>query len=250
MRILILILLCHSAFAQPADPALVFGMHTRLGMNGNIKQVITYKYTNLKYTKGKELETKGTLYSVIKNKYDTAGRIVQDSTAIFYNPKSAYGYCKDYQYSSQNNQQLILITTRFDCMPPYGNKATVPTVVELKNPDDSTILAREYEGYELTKKRKGIVSSYRFTLGNGLIQRTVFEAYKKGKRLSGTSTYQYDEYNNFTHTNLKVGETPKQVIQHKISTIDDYGNALRMLNFIDDNPEPEFMTVYEFEYYD
>lgn len=250
MRTLLLILCCYSSLAQPADPAFIFGMHTRLGMNGHIKQVTTYKYTNLKYPNSKEQEARGTLYSVIKNKYDTAGYIIQDSTAIFYNPKSAYGYCKDYRYSIQENQQLITITTRFDCMPPYDNKAIVPTIVVLTNPSDSTILAREYEGRELTKRRRGFVSSYRFTLGNGLIQRTIFEAYKKGQRLSGTSAYQYDQYNNFTQTTIKVGETPQQVILHKISTIDDYGNALRMLNYLDDNPEPEFMTVYEYEYFE
>jgi|GEM_PF-6615041 len=254
MRVLLLILFCYSGFAQPTDPAVIYGVHTRLGMNGPVRQVTTYKYTNLKLRKGKEAETKGTLYSVIKNIYDTSGRIVQDSTAIFYNPKSAYGYCKDYIYSSQNGRPVILITTRFDCMPPYDNKATVPTItvptiVELSTPDDSTILAREYEGIELTKKRKKIVTSYRFIFSEGLIRRTVFDAYKKGVRHTGSSTYQYDQYNNFTQTTLKVGETSQQVIRHEISNIDAYGNALRMLNYINDDTEPDFMTIYEFEYY-
>src|SRR5690606_6211857 len=105
-------------------------------------------------------EATGTLYSVIKNWYDTAGYIIQDSTAIFYNPQSAYGYCKEYTYTTQDGTPVILINTRFDCMPPYDNKAIEPTIVELTTPDDSTVLAREYSGTALSKKRKSIVSSY------------------------------------------------------------------------------------------
>ncbi len=247
MRTLLLVLICHATLAQSIDPALIYSIHTRLGMNGRIKHVTTYKYTNLKQKKGNEIT--GTLYSVIKNSYDSVGYIIHDSTAIFYNPKSAYGYCKDYKYHTEENKHIIQITTRFDCMPPYDNKAIVPTVIELTTPDDSTILAREYNGTELLQKRGKLVSSYRFTLGNNLIQRTVFEAYKKRIRHAGSSTYLYDEYNNFKQTTLKIGATPKQVIQHKISNIDGYGNALRMLNYINNNPEPEFMTVYQFEYY-
>ncbi|MCB0697705.1 MAG: hypothetical protein KDC07_10090 [Chitinophagaceae bacterium] len=229
---------------------MIYSIHTRLGMNGHIRHVTTYKYTNLKHIGTGAEHAKGTLYSVIKNWYDTSGYIVHDSTAIFYNPRSAYGYCKEYTYSQQNGTLVILINTRFDCMPPYDNKAIVPTIVELTVPNDSTVLAREYEGTELQKIRKNIVSSYRFTVVGGLIRTTVFDAYKKGKSHNGISTYTYDEYNNFTQTTLKVGESPQQVIDHKISTIDDHGNTIRMLNFVDNNPEPDFMTIYEFEYYD
>lgn len=250
MRILLLMLLCYTSFGQAADPAEVYSLHTRLGMNGRIKHVTTYKYTNLKYKKDKEVEATGTLYSVIKNWYDTTGRITHDSTAIFYNAQSAFGYCKDYSYTMQDSIAVILINTRFDCMPPYDNKAIDPTIVELTAPNDSTILAREYRGKELDKRRKAIVSSYRFTMRDSLLHKTVFDAYKKGKRHYGTSTYKYDTYNNFTHTTLTIGETSQQTIQHKVSLIDDYGNALRMLNYVDNNPEPEFMTVYEFEYYE
>lgn len=229
---------------------MVYSIHTRLGMNGRIKHVTAYKYTKLKYSKNKPEEATGTLYSVIKNWYDAAGYIVQDSTAIFYNPQSAYGFCKNYTYSTQDSTPVIFITTRFDCMPPYDNKARENTIVELTTPDDSTVLAREYKGTTLSKKRKETISSYRFTMRDSLLRKTVFEAYKKGTRHYGTSTYQYDQYNNFTQTTLKIGESAQQLINHKISTIDDYGNALRMLNYINYATEPEFLTVYEFEYYE
>lgn len=250
MRTLLLILLYNTSFGQAIDPAQVYSLHTRLGMNGRIKHVTAYKYTNLKYTKGKESEATGTLYSVIKNWYDSTGLITHDSTAIFYNTQSAFGYCKDYTYAKQDSTEVILVNTRFDCMPPYDNKAVDPTIVELTIPNDSTILAREYSGTALSKKRKAVVSSYRFTMRDSLLHKTVFDAYKKGKHHYGTSTYRYDSYKNFTHTTLTIGETPQQTIQHTVSLIDDYGNALRMLNYVDDNPEPEFMTVYDFEYYD
>lgn len=250
MRTLLLILLCYTSFGQNTDPTLVYSLHTRLGMNGRIKHVTTYKYTKLKYSTGKEADATGTLYSVIKNWYDSAGRIIHDSTAIFYNAQSAFGYCKDYTYTLQDSIPIILISTRFDCMPPYDNKAIDHTIVELTIPNNSTILAREYNGTELSKRRKTVISSYRFTMRDSLLHKTVFDAYKKGKHHYGTSTYRYDRYKNFTHTTLTIGETPQQTIQHKVSLIDDYGNALRMLNYVDDNPEPEFMTVYDFEYYD
>lgn len=250
MRTILLLFCWYTGLAQSAEPTQVYSIHTRLGMNGRIKHVTTYKYTKLKYSKGKEADATGTLYSVIKNWYDTSGRITQDSTAIFYNAQSAFGYCKDYTYTVQDSTAIILINTRFDCMPPYDNKAIDRTIVELTTPNDSTILAREYRGTELTKKRKAIVSSYRFTMRDSLLHKTVFDAYKKGKHHYGTSTYKYDSYNNFTHTTLTIGETPQQTIQHKVSLIDDYGNALRMLNYVDNNPDPEFMTVYEFEYYE
>lgn len=249
MRLFLLILITSQAIAQHVPPATVYGMHTRLGMNGNIKTVTTYKYTRLKYNQQSPETTKGTLYSVIKNRYDTAGRIVQDSTAIYYNSESAHGYCKTYSYDSVNNTHVINIVTRFDCFPPFDNKASLSTIVELTTPDNSTVLAREYDGHELKKKRSKVLTSYRFTLKGGLIQRTVFDAYKKGVRYYGSSTYKYDRYKNFTETTLKVAETDKQVIKHKVLKIDDYGNALYMLNFINNNEEPEFMTKYEFEYY-
>src|SRR5690606_10655980 len=149
----------------------------------------------------------------------------------------AYGYCKDYQYTMQDSVPVILITTRFDCYPPYDNKAVEETIVELTMPNDSTVLAREYKGTEFTRRNKEAVSSYRFTVRYGLIRRTVFLAYKKGREHSGTSTYKYDSYNNFTETTLKVGETKQDVIRHDISNIDPEGNALRMLNYINDNTE-------------
>ena len=250
MRILLLMLFCFTATAQHADPAKVYGVHTRLGMNGRIKQVTTYKYTKLKYKKGKEAEAHGTLYSVIKNWYDTSGRIIHDSTAMFYNKQSAFCYTKDYEYTTHNGKAVILITTRFDCAPPHNNKAIEKTITELTMPNDSTILAREYKGDTLKTPRPIVESSYRFTWRDGLIRKTVFEATRKGNTHYGTSTYQYDEYNNFTQTTLTVGETPVDKIQHKISTIDDYGNALRMLNYANNSPSPDFMTVYEYEYYE
>lgn len=249
MRTLLLILFCYTATAQ-TSPALVYGVHTRLGMNGNIKHVTTYKYTKLKkYKKDKEAETEGTLYSVIKNWYDTTGRITHDSTALFYNKQSAFCYTKDYHYAEQDGVPVILITTRFDCMPPYDNKAVEETIVELTMPDDTTVLAREYKGHTLPKVRPTIESSYRFTWRDGLIRKTVFEAYRKGQRHYGTTTYMYDQYNNFTQTNITIGETPRETIQHKVLLIDDPGNALHMLNFVNKNPRPDFMTEYVFEYY-
>lgn len=250
MRILILMLFCFSATAQGTDPALVYGVHTRLGMNGKIKQVTTYKYTKLKYKKGQEAQAEGTVYSIIKNWYDTSGRIIHDSTAMFYNKQSAFCYTKDYEYTRHEGGQRINITTRFDCAPPHDNKAIEETVVELTMPDDSTVLAREYKGRELNKQRPAIETSYRLTWRDGLIRKTVFDTYRKGLQHSGTSTYRYDQFNNFTHTTLSVGETSKETIQHRVSLIDDYGNALRMLNYVNNSPAPDFMTVYEFEYYE
>lgn len=250
MRTLLLMLFCYTSFGQTTDPALVYSIHTRLGMNGSIKHVTTYKYTKLKYKKGKEAEATGTLYSVIKNWYDSSGRIIRDSTAMFYNRQSAFCYTKDYSYTVQDETPVILITTRFDCAPPHDNKAVEQSIVELTMPDDTTVLAREYKGHTLEKIRPQIESSYRFTWREGLIRRTVFEAYRKGQRQYGTTTYQYDQYNNFTQTNLAIGEAPGQTIKHKVLLIDDYGNALHMLNYKDKSPAPDFMTEYVFEYYE
>ena len=231
------------------DPAMVYSQYTRLGMNGNIKTVTTYKYTKLKFRKGDELNTKGTLYSVIKSWYDSSGRITHDSTAIYYNPQSAIGYCKTYTYDTQKRSSVILITTRFDCMPPYDNKAIVETVVELKQ-QGNTIAAIEYSGSSVEQRSKKVQTAYRITVDSGLIQKTVFDNYTKNRdQTSGTATYKYDQYNNFTQTTLNVGGR-KELILHKVSHIDDYGNATRMLNFVNDNPVPEFMTEYEFEYYE
>ena len=238
-----------AAFAQPDHGPIVYGQHTRLGMNGKIKTVTTYKYTRLKHNKNEETGTKGVLYSVIKNWYDTAGRIIQDSTAIFYNKQSAYGYCKEYNYTGKDSTPAILITTRFDCFPPYDNKAVEETIVELTIPNDSTVLAREYRRKKIKEGDKELVSSYRFTIHDGLIRKTVFLAYKNDREHSGTSMYKYDSFNNFIETSLKIGENSQNVIHHKISNIDAEGNALRMLNYMNNNPEPEFMTEYEFEYY-
>lgn len=247
MRTIVLLLLSYASVAQ--QPADVYSQYTRLGMNGPVKTVTTYKYTRLKYTKGKEEQTTGTLYSVIKNWYDTAGHIIQDSTALYYNPKAADGYCKTYRYDTVDNTPVIHIITRFDCLPAHDNKPPERSIIELTAPNDSTILAREYAGATLPRNRSRIVSSYRFFVRNGLIRKTIFDAYQKRHRFYGDAIYQYDKYNNFTQTTLTIGETPKQVTKHKILTIDDHGNALRMLNFINNAPQPDFMTKYEYEYY-
>lgn len=249
MRTLILILLSYTAIAQN-QPADVYSQYTRLGMNGPIKTVTAYKYTKLKFDINGKQKNDGVLYSVIKNWYDTSGRISQDSTAIYYNPKAAIGYCKTYTYDSQAHAPVILITTRFDCMPPYDNKATVATIVELTMQNDSTVAAIEYSGHNIETKRKKVQTAYRFFVDSGLIRKTVFDNLSKNKEeVSGTATYKYDQYHNFTETTLTVGGK-KEVIQHKISHIDDQGNATRMLNYVNKNNVPEFMTVYEFEYYE
>lgn len=250
MRALLLILITYTSLAQTAREQLVYSTHTSLGMNGPLKTVTTYKYTRLKYDGGKEAEAKGTLYSVIKNWYDSSGLIVADSTATYFNPKVAEGYCKTYEYSFSDSTPVVLITTRFGCVPPYDHPRTQLSIVELTSPNDSTVLAREYPGTELPRKRSKVLTSYRFTLRNSLIQRTVFEAWENRKHHYGTSEYSYDSYNNFTQTTLTVNEAPKETIRHKIFKIDRHGNALRMFNYINDNPEPEFMTVYEYEYYE
>lgn len=250
MRILPLILVTYTSFAQPAPEQLVYSMHTSLGMNGPIKTVTTYKYTRLKYTAGNEESAKGTLYSVIKNWYDSSGLIVADSTATYFNPKVAEGYCKTYEYSFKDSTPVILITTRFGCVPSYDHPRTQLSIVELSLPNDSTVLAREYPGTELPRNRSKVLTSYRFTLRDSLIQRTVFEAWENRKYHYGTTTYLYDSYKNFTQTSLTVNESAKETIRHKIFKIDRHGNALRMFNYINDNPEPEFMTVYEYEYYE
>ncbi len=250
MRILIVILLFGYPAVAQTNPAQVYSKYTRLGMNGNIKTVTTYKYSKLKFAKGDEQNATGTLYSVIKNWYDTTGRIVQDSTAIYYNPQSAVGYCKTYNYDTQMQAPVILITTRFDCMPPYNNKATVETIVELKQQNDSVVAAIEYSGSSIKTFRKKVQTAYRFFVDSGLIRKTVFDNLTKNRdQTSGTATYKYDRYNNFTETTLTVAGK-HEVIQHKISHIDDYGNATRMLNYVNKNEQPEFMTVYEFEYYE
>lgn len=236
--------------AQPPTEQLVYSIHTSLGMNGPIKTVTTYKYKRLKYSPGKDEEAKGTLYSVIKNWYDSSGLIVADSTATYFNPKVAEGYCKTYDYSFRESVPVIHITTRFGCVPPYNHPHTQLSIVELTSPNDSTVLAREYSGTELPRNRGKVLTSYRFTLRDNLIQRTVFEAWENRKHHYGTSTYQYDSYKNFTQTTLTVNESPKEIIRHKIFKIDRHGNALRMFNYINDSPEPEFMTVYEYEYYE
>lgn len=250
MRILLFILLSYAATAQQISPGDIYSKHTRLGMNGSIKTVTAYKYTRLKFKKEKPGETKGTIYSVIKNWYDSAGRITQDSTALYYNAESAHGYCKNYTYTEQNSTPVIYITTRFDCFPPYDNKATIATITELTIPDGNTVLAREYDGREIESKRGKVLTSYRFTIDSGLIRRTVFDAFKKGVHHSGTSMYQYDKYGNFTQTTLDVDGMDKEVITHKVLKIDHRGNALFMLNFTNNSEEPEFMTRYEFEYYE
>lgn len=249
MRTLILILLSYTSFAQPANQQAIYSLHTRLGMNGPVKSVTAYKYTRLKYTEGKDTLTTGTLYSVIKNEYDTAGLIIHDSTVTFYGPKNMEGYCKDYTYNIVDSTPVIQIFTHYDCVPYHDNKPPQETIVVLSSPSDSMVLAREYYGNTLPQRGQKFATSYRFTLRDGLIQKTYFEAYVKRRKQYGTTTYEYDQYNNFTQTTITVGEAPKQVVHHKISTIDDYGNALHMLNFINKDKEPEFMTIYQFEYY-
>lgn len=249
--LVLLFLFCKlNVSAQHAREQLVYSLHTSLGMNGPLKTVTTYKYTRLKYTEGNEEAAKGTLYSVIKNWYDSTGLIVADSTATYFNPKVAEGYCKTYEYSFRDSTPVILIITRFGCVPPYDHPRTQHSIVELSTPNDSTVLAREYPSTELPRNRGKVLTSYRFTLRDSLIQRTVFEAWENRKHHYGTSTYLYDAYNNFTQTTLTVNAAPKETIRHKIFKIDRHGNALRMFNYINDNPEPEFMTVYEYEYYE
>lgn len=250
MRTLLLILFSYTTMAQQLTPQAVYSRYTRLGMNGPLKTVTTFKYTRLKYKDGKEADTKGILYSVIKNEYDTLGRIIRDSNVTFINRNTAVGYCRDYIYTIEDSTSVILITTHFDCYPPYDNHATVETITELTTPDKNTVLAREYDGTTLPRKRSKPMNSYRFLVEDTLIQKTVFDAYNKGVRHYGNAIYLYDGYGNFTQTNLTVGEVSKEEIKHKVLKIDDYGNAIHMLNFINNEREPDFMTKYEFEYYE
>ena len=238
-----------NSFAQP-DPAAIYSLQTRLGINGSIKVITAYKYAEVQYTAGNEDQAKGKLYSVIRNYYDMLGRIARDSTALFYNAKTAVGYCKTYTYGREDSTDVIYITTRFDCVPPDISNATEQTVIELVQQNDSVTLAKEYAGNTLTDKRKTLITSFRFIVKNGLLQRTVFSNYGNRRREGGTGsyTYQYDDYGNFTHTIIEYGSGYVNT-QHKISVIDDHGNALRMLNFSNGNKEPEFMTTYEIEYY-
>lgn len=251
MRTLLLLLISYTTIAQPQYPQQVYSQHTRLGMNGPIKSVTTYKYTRLKYKPNQPEKTKGILYSVIKNYYDTSGLITKDSTAIIYNrQQQAYGYCKTYTYTIHNNTPAIHIYTQHDCVPPHDNKSTLSTIVTLTQPDSNAILAREYDSDTIPKQLSQTLTSYRFTVSDSLIIRTVFNASQEKTHHHGTSTYQYDAYRNFTHTTLTIGNTPQQTIKHDIQTIDDYGNALYMLNFTNNSTTPEFMTRYEYEYYE
>lgn len=242
--------LAYTTTAQPQAEHLVYSIHTSLGMNGPLKTVTTYKYTRLKYTVGKEETAKGTLYSVIKNWYDRSGLIIADSTATYFNPQSAEGYCKTYEYTYRDSTPVIIISTRFGCVPPYDHPRTQLSIVELTSPNDSTVLAREYPGAELPRNRSKVLTSYRFTLRDSLIQRTVFEAWVNRKHHYGSSAYLYDSYNNFTQTTLSVNEAPEETIKHKIFKFNRHGNALLMLNYVNDDTEPEFMTMYEYEYYE
>lgn len=247
LKTLLLLLISYTSIGQPINPHEVYSLHTRLGMNGNIKSVTAYKYTRLKYTEGQDTLTTGTLYSVIKNEYDTVGLIVRDSTVIFYTQKTAYGYCKTYSYDKLDSTNMIHILTRYDCIPYHDNTRPEETTVILSPPNDYTVIAKEYP----TNQRDGKpIATYRFSLSSGQIKRIYFEAYVKRRKEYCTTSYKYDQYGNFTETTILLGDTPKQVIHHKISTIDAYGNALRMLNFINDEKEPDFMTVYKFEYYE
>lgn len=250
MRLILLILLCNVAVAQTPDPRMAYSLYSRLGINGPVKTIVTEKYTRLKYNGEDKKSTKGTIYSVIKNWYDTAGRLIQDSLVMYYNKdQGAIGYCKTYTYDSLKDKPVINVTTKFNCIPPYDNNAEIKSVIEFARVNDSVVTAQEFTDNESYGTGRQPVASYRFYLTDTLLRRTTYNIYRKSRQ-TGTSTYEYDQYGNFTKTIEKNSTLPAVDIRHEVLVIDAYGNATQMLNFQDAETKPEFMTLYEIEYYE
>ncbi|MCB0699131.1 MAG: hypothetical protein H6551_13480 [Chitinophagales bacterium] len=249
MRILLLILFSATCFAQD-DPRMAYSLYSRLGINGPVKTIITKKYTRLKYNAEDKKSTKGIIYSVIKNWYDTMGRLTQDSLVMYYNrDQGAIGYCKTYTYDSVKGQPVINVTTKFNCIPPYDNDAEIQSVIEFTTVNDSVMTAQEFTDNDSYGTGLQPVASYRFYLTDTLLRRTTYNIYRKDRQ-TGSSSYEYDQYGNFTKTIEKNSTLPAVDIRHDVLVIDANGNATQMLNYQDAETKPEFMTLYEIEYYE
>lgn len=252
MRTLLLILFCFTATAQK-DLRMAFSQYSHLGINGSVKSITIYKYIKPDYDTDDKKNTTGTLYSTIKKEYNTEGYLIKDSIASVINrKKSVIGYCIYYQYTNETTgAPIILQTTDFGCIPPYNNKAIKEAVIMFEEMNDSTVNIRTY-----SKNENGIhhlpQATFLLFFQDTLIVHSESDYYHyKGIRLSEQSArYRYDEYGNFTHTIERSGNDKIKTIRHEVLTIDDYGNATMMLNFINDAVVPEFITRYEIEYYE
>lgn len=267
MRTLLLILFCFTATAQK-DLRMAFSQYSHLGINGPVKTITIYKYTNLEFDNDTKQNTTGTLYSVIKNSYDSSGYIIKDSTITFINKRGSYiGYYRNYTLTDSIKKNTMVVTTFFERPPEqYQTAKATDARVSLSSffvfkGNKDIVSARDYNliAYNNLKGKKemAIQGAYLFYLENSLIVRSKAEKYepdikhgKPQKAVEVYSAYEYDEYGNFTQTTEKVGDAPAKTIRHEVLTIDDYGNATMMLNFINDAKVPEFMTRYEIEYYD
>lgn len=250
MRTLLLILLSFSATAQQADPRMAYGQYTRLGINGPVKSVTAYKYTDLQYNATDKKESRGFLYSVIKNWYDTTGIITRDSTALFINKQGGVrAVCRSYDYELpvEEDKYVIAIATDKNC----GTRNNIPleySYLIFQSDDEKSITATEYN---ITKGEKRMQYGYRFFYKDTMLERTTFtNLMEKADVKTVYSTFEYDKYGNFTSTKEKMDEHPQTITRHDVLTIDSYGNATLMLNFLNKDEEPDFMTVYEIEYYE
>lgn len=250
MRTILLILLSLSATAQQADPRMAYSQYTRLGINGPVKTVTAYKYTDLQYNTNDKKATKGFLYSVIKNWYDSNGMITRDSTALFINKHGGVrAVCRSYDYELPEDKHVfaIAIATEKNCLTNNYDPLEY-TFLVFKPDNGNAVTATEYS---ITKGQKNMQYGYSFIYKDTLLQQTTFtNLMEKGNVQTVYSTFEYDKYGNFTSTTEKMDERPQTVTRHNVLTIDSYGNATQMLNFLNDAKEPEFMTVYEIEYYD
>lgn len=259
MRILLLLLFISTNLFAQDDPRMAYSQYSRLGINGPVKSITTYKYTNLKYDDSIKENTEGTLYSVIKNEYDSSGYLIHDSTIIFINKQSAsVGYYRDYTYSDSPDNNTILVETAFEAEELLDEKRGQGQLLVLSNlvcswQRRNLVLVKDINimGKRGKKGEPALQGSYRFYYEDSLIVRTNADEYEKGKKtVDVDASYEYDEYGNFTRTIEKVGNAPKKTIRHEVLKIDTHGNATLMLNYENDSPKPDFMTSYHIEYYE
>lgn len=249
--IIALLIITTSTHAQVAEPAKVYSDYSRLGINGPVKTVTIYKYNKLNYTPNEEDSTTGKLYSVIKHWYDTSGYLIKDSSLTFYNSKQAMGACRTYSYTTSGDTVAMYMTARYNCVPPYDNNDVDNFITYFQQQNDSLIIAKQYNSHNGKRYKKQPSIVINFFVVEGLIVRSSYKTYVKGEAVTqSTQEHSYDKYGNFTNSIEKRYSLPAKKIKHKVSHIDEMGNATRMLNFVDDSPIPEFLTTYEIEYYD
>lgn len=254
MRLLLLLLFVSAnyAFAQSIDPTQVYGMHTRLGINGPVRSVTAYKYSKLKYNATDKKATTGTLYSVVKNYYDTAGRVIRDSVAHYYNKTQAEHTCHEYAYHYERGKHTITVSTTFNCAADTSISTYSLITTDVKG---SLFTFKEYTRHLTirshgTTEEKELTNTYRVVIKDSLVESVVYDLYEKGEKVrEGRMEYAYDKYGNFTQTTERIDEQPKNEIRHEVLVIDAYGNATLMLNYEHGAKTPSFMTRYEIEYY-